>query len=491
MWEPWFTLLVIAVTLVSLIRNLARPEYIFLSALLVLVIAGILTPFEALNGFTNDAVIAVGSLFLVAAGVHQTRALAFLEKILLPNKMGISAIMLRLMGSTAFMSAFLNNTPVVAMLIPQIQNWAKRTNRNASKYLIPLSYAAIIGGTVTLIGTSTNLIVSGLLVQKGYTPLGFFELTWIGLPAAFLVIIYFITIGHKTLPELSPALTETSQNNVLNDQKLELTQEKAEIGLKINAPFLPRLAWVDFQEQNEDIFTDQPNQGFHENQISEKNSSRSKSLNQNDDIIPDIHSEAPWSDKIKPLFVLAVLITMISLAAFGIMPIALAAFIAAIVIIITGCLKPRKIIPSLNLPILLVIAGAIGVGQAMDASGLAQTGGTLILDVTSSFGFIAVIISIYLTTNILTEMITNNAAAVLMFPIAIIAAYEMGMDPHAAAVTVAMAASASFLTPYGYQTNLMVMDAGGYTFNHYVKAGIPVTLIVMSVTVFMVYFLWF
>jgi len=126
MWEPWFTLLVIAVTLVSLIRNLARPEYIFLSALLVLVLSGILTPFEALSGFTNEAVIAVGSLFLVAAGVHQTRALAFLEKILLPNKMGISAIMLRLMGSTAFMSAFLNNTPVVAMLIPQIENWAKK-----------------------------------------------------------------------------------------------------------------------------------------------------------------------------------------------------------------------------------------------------------------------------------------------------------------------------------------------------------------------------
>jgi di/tricarboxylate transporter len=182
---------------------------------------------------------------------------------------------------------------------------------------------------------------------------------------------------------------------------------------------------------------------------------------------------------------------MISLAAFGILPIALTAFIAAAVIILTGCLKPDKIISSLNLPILLVIAGAIGVGQAMEVTGLAKSGGSLILDVSSSFGFIAVIIAIYLTTNILTEMITNNAAAVLMFPIAIIAAYEIGMDPHAAAVTVAMAASASFLTPYGYQTNLMVMNAGGYSFNHYVKAGFPVTLIVMTVTVFMVYLFWF
>lgn len=489
MWESWFTLVLIMVILIVLIRNMARPEYVFLAALAILVITGILTPSQALSGFTNQAVIAVGSLFLVAAAVHQTGALAFLEKLLLPDKTGTPAILLRLMGSTALMSAFLNNTPVVAMLIPQVQQWAARTNRNVSKYLIPLSYAAIIGGTVTLIGTSTNLIVSGLLSDRGYEPLGFFELTWIGLPAAVMVLIYFITIGHKTLPPETEAPVS----------KPVILTSPGKPGLKIpqflhsfvsDIPFLPRFAWIDVQESSDDSYKHQSDKSFSINRNNLKEltlKQRQPSEDKPEHGGPNEHIQI----SVRSVFVLITLVTMITLAALGVFSIAISAFTAALLLIATGCLKPRKILKSLNLPILLVIAGAIGVGQAIDASGLAHTGGLLILDISSSFGFIAVIISIYLATNILTELITNNAAAVLMFPLAIFAAYEAGIDPHAAAVTVAMAASASFLTPFGYQTNLMIMDAGGYKVHHYLKAGVPVTLIVMSVTVLMVYIQWF
>jgi di/tricarboxylate transporter len=158
--------------------------------------------------------------------------------------------------------------------------------------------------------------------------------------------------------------------------------------------------------------------------------------------------------------------------------------------IYTGCVKKEQIMASLNLPILLVIASALGFGQAIETSGLASTAAFSINTFTSEYGHIAIVAGIYILTNILTELITNNAAAVLMLPIALALAVETGITPHAMAVTVAIAASASFLTPIGYQTNLMVMGAGRYRFKDYLKAGFPVTIILFIVTIAAVEFVW-
>lgn len=180
------------------------------------------------------------------------------------------------------------------------------------------------------------------------------------------------------------------------------------------------------------------------------------------------------------------MILMVISATTGLIPIVTAAVTAAFILILTGCIQRNQVLGAIHLPILLVIAAAIGFGQAIDTTGIAQISGLAILNTSGLFGVVAVLISLYLVTNLFTELITNNAAAVLMVPIGMVAAQEIGLDPSATAVTIAVAASASFLTPIGYQTNLMVMGAGGYKFADYLKAGFPVTIIMMITTVLVV-----
>jgi di/tricarboxylate transporter len=202
-WQAWVTLGVVIVMMIALVKELARPDMIFLGSLGLLLLFRVLTPEEAFEGLSNPAVLTVGALFVVAAGVQNTGALSFVDSLLFVRSGSLLKVLPRLMVATAAMSAFLNNTPVVAMLIPRVQVWCEKTGVPTSKLLIPLSYASIVGGMTTLIGTSTNLLISGLMVASGYEGLGLFDLTWIGLPAALGTLIYFMFIGHRLLPDRS------------------------------------------------------------------------------------------------------------------------------------------------------------------------------------------------------------------------------------------------------------------------------------------------
>lgn len=585
------TIITILAVLVALFREVTRPDVIFIAGLLFLMVTGVLTPNQAFSGFANPAVFTVGALFVVAAGIQRTRALGFLDKLVFNEAFSVRKVLTRMMGSTAAMSAFLNNTPIVAMLIPQVQQWSERTGISASKLLIPLSYAAIVGGVVTLIGTSTNIIVSGMLEQRGIEPLGLFELTWIGLPAAIGLVVWFAAFGHKMLPNRdasSETISATGENNsngssyqmdlkvgigsnligktvdsaglrglnnaflihvhrhgrtigpigphfilesgdiltFIGDVKAidELSVRK---GLSRGTPVLdasePDLPLfeavvaptslmigntlkgigfrerfhavvVGIQRQSDeirgalgnvvieagDLLLIESKEGFNERANNDKD---------NFYLVTQKGSrQLPVNSKAR----IALLITfsMIALATIEIIPIVTAAMIAAGIMIYTGCVKKEQIMSSLNLPILLVIASAIGLGQAIESTGLASVAADGINSVTALYGPIAIIAGIYILTNILTELITNNAAAVLMLPIALALGIESGINAHAMAVTVAIAASASFLTPIGYQTNLMVMGAGRYRFADYMKAGFPVTILLMGTTIAAVYLIW-
>ena len=185
-------------------------------------------------------------------------------------------------------------------------------------------------------------------------------------------------------------------------------------------------------------------------------------------------AQAPW--------VLTLVGAMLASVITGLLPMVTAALTTALVLVLIGVVRKRDIFGAVELPILLVIAASIGIGNAMESSGLATALAATVTGITTPLGLTATVIGIYLLTNLLTELITNNAAAVLMLPIALAAGLQTGLDPHSVAIIVAVAASASFLTPIGYQTNLMVMGAGRYKYTDYTKAGLPVTLILLGVT---------
>ena len=199
------TLGVILAVVIGLIKDIARPELILVGALGLLLFIGVVQPEQAFKGFANSAVFTIGALYVVAAGVQRTEALRAIDELLLPQQSKLQGVLIRLMGMTAFLSAFLNNTPIVAMLVPRIQEWSSKTKIPASRLLIPLSYAAIIGGMATLIGTSTNIVVSELLVSEGYDGFSMFDLSWVGVPAALAVLVYFVVIGYRLLPKHSSA----------------------------------------------------------------------------------------------------------------------------------------------------------------------------------------------------------------------------------------------------------------------------------------------
>ncbi|MBP3192617.1 SLC13 family permease [Natronogracilivirga saccharolytica] len=467
-YKSIWTILVISALLVLLLQGRYRTEHLFLSALLALLVPGVIKPSDAMAGFTHTVVITVGALFAVAAGVRKSGLLSSLEDILMREKSGIGGMLFRIMTTTSFFSSFLNNTPVVAILTPQLKDWAEKRGISVSKLLIPLSYAAITGGMITLVGTSTNLIVSGMLLERGAAPFHFFQLVWIALPATLLIILWFAVIGHRFLPDRpAPAAAwpagASAPSGVYAGRNAAQTFEP---GVSTHWP--------------SGVYVMGGFTASHHT-FSPRETAR---------LPPPEDDVKVKSSPAKARLTALILAMMIALPVSGILPAHISVLAAAAVMITTGILPLREVAGSVQFSVLVVIASALGIGAAIENTGLAEGIASSVIDVTSGYGFLFVLFSIYLMTNLLTELITNNAAAVLMVPIGISAAASLGIDPQAVGVIVAVAASASFLSPVGYQTNLMVMKPGGYRFTDYFKAGLPVSMILMAITLTTVTLLW-
>ncbi|MEZ4701436.1 MAG: SLC13 family permease [Rhodothermales bacterium] len=568
--------------LTALMKGIGRPEMILFGSLAPLLLTGVLTPEQAFSGLSNSAVLAVGALFIVAAGVQNTGALSFFDRLIFPQSRRLPLVSLRMMATTAAMSAFLNNTPIVAMLIPRVRLWCENHNVSPSKLMIPLSYATIVGGMTTLIGTSTNLLVAGLMEQAGYEGLGLFDLAWIGGPAALATILYFAVFGHRLLPtriepggaadegmhqylfefevppeaplvgktieeaglrslgeaylahiirnkEVIPSSPEmvirerdllafrgspALLDSLLERQGLRPVVESMESGGHMTLPIYEAviaptsrlvgstLVDVDFREEYQGVVLG----------IYRQDESIDKSIgrvvlragdllliearkgfdtrwNQNRDEFYLVAPRRP--EKIRPQrgkapLALGILVAVIAFAAAGVASIVTTAFIGAIAMILTRCLRGRDARAAVDVPVLLVIAAALGLSKAIEGSGLAAAIAMLLTEHASVFGTIGVLAAVYVATSILTELITNNAAAALMLGIGLKSAESVGAPPEAFAIAVAIAASASFLTPIGYQTNMMVMAAGGYRFGDFFRAGIVVNLIVAITAITMI-----
>jgi di/tricarboxylate transporter len=552
----------------------------------LLLLAGVLTPEEALAGLANPAVATIGVLFVVAAGLRETGGIDWLAHHLLGSSRSLLWIQARLMAPTVAMSAFMNNTPIVALLIPVVNDFARRHRLAASKLMIPLSYAAILGGTCTLIGTSTNLIVNELLIiQAGYTGLGLFEIAWVGLPIALLGIIYVLVFGRWLLPNREPIFShwEDPREYTLemlihpNSPLVGWTIEKA--GLR-NLPgaylaeinrrtqIIPavrpneilqahdRLVFVGVVDMVKDL---QKIRGLAPatNQLFKLDSPRSERclieavvsntcrllgttiragqfrriynavviavarngerirgkigdivLRPGDTLLLEARpsfleqqrnsrdfflisevadSNPPRHDRAwTALLLLAAMVASVTLQWLSLLE---AALVAAGLMIGTRCIQTATARRSVDWQVLVVIAASIALGQALQNTGTAEHIANMMLRVAGDNPLAALAI-MHLLTTVLTEMITNNAAAVLMFPIALATADSLEVNVVPFAISIMLAASASFSTPLGYQTNLMVYGPGGYHFTDYFRIGLPLNLLVWGVTLLIVPQVW-
>lgn len=580
--DAWMTLAVVIASLVLLVRGTLPPPVVLLGATITLVVGGVLDPESAFAGFANPAPITVAALYVLARAVEITGALDPLLSRLLGSGEGqrsTRGLLSRLLVPVAGASAFLNNTPIVAMTAPQIASWAEQRGRSAAPLLMPLSFAAILGGVITSIGTSTNLVVSGLLVDRGQPPLGLFEMSRVGLPVALGGIALVVLLAPKLLPERHSSMADLKEQlrefsvdmRVVDDGPLAgLSVEEA--GLRqLQGVFLVRIERtghviapvgpgevlsagdvlsfvgnvdliVDLQrirglastEEHHLYGIDETRQAFFEvvlgassqlagstlkdvgfrsrydaavlavhragQRVESKlgqlqlragdtllllaDSSFRQKWRESGDflVVARIGGTAPARTRKAPL-VLALTGLLVIVAGSGLLDILDAALVTTIALVATGVLTLREARDAVDLDVIIVIGAAFGLGAAMEQTGLASSAASVLLSAFSSFGAIGALLGVIVTTIVLTEMITNNAAAVLMFPIAYTAAATVGADPRSYAIAVAVAASASFLTPIGYQTNTIVYGLGGYRFSDYPRLGLPLTILVLVVTV--------
>lgn len=579
------TLVLVAGVLLSLAVTRIPADLILMAALAFLVISGILTPPQALVGFANTGVITIATLYVVAAGLKETGAVQWVASRLLGQPHSIRGAQVRMLLPTSVLSAFMNNTTVVAMFIPAIQEWSQRLQISASKLLLPLSYATILGGTCTLIGTSTNLVVDGLLRSETGTHLGLFELAWVGIPLLLVGVGFMVLFADKLLPSRGGV---TEQLELVREYGVEVEVESPGplVGKTIAQAGLRSLSYgylAEIDRQGRLITAVEPDrtlqpgdklyfigapecaselrriQGLkpangsihkldvenHQRCIVEvvlgaefpaldKTVRESKFRTRFNAVILSVSREgnripgklgdirlrmgdtllleashqfveqyrfrrdfllvSALNDSTPPDFrkaplALGILLAMVVVSAFGLLSIMEAAFLAAGAMIATRCITASKARRYIDLPVLIVIAASFALGNAMRVTGAAESIAGLMLISESMSPWLALAL-VYLLTVAFTELITNNAAAVLMFPIALALAEQLGVNYLPFVIAVMFAASASFITPLGYQTNLMVYGPGRYRFSDYLKIGIPLSVLVGTTAVALIPFVW-
>jgi len=538
-----------------------------------------------LVGFSNQGMLTVAALYVVASGLTETGAVQLIIKSFLGQSKNPVKIQTRIIAPVMGLSAFLNNTPIVAAFIPALQDWSRKFGVPSSKLLIPLSYAAILGGTCTLIGTSTNLIVNGLLISEKGVHLNMFAPAYVGIPIAIAGFIYLVFFGNKLLPEIRSHYSnfentrEYTIEMILKPESPHVGRNIGEAGLReLPGLFLVEivrdgtiLAAVERDEilQGNDrlIFTglvdsimdlqniqglepatnqvfklDTPRRDRHivEAVVSQTNPLNGKTIKEGEfrykfgavvvavsrkgerinKKIGDIELktgdilllEAPrdfaqrykYSSDFLLVSTLSnrtrldfqksgtawvILLGMIAFVTFNVLSMFQASFLAAFLMVITGCVKVGEARKSIDWQVLMVIAAALGIGNALFISGAAGHLAGTFIRFAGSNPYLT-LIAVYLVTWVLTEMITNNAAAVLVFPFAISISSSLSVEFMPYVMVIMFAASASFATPIGYQTNLMVYGAGGYQFKDFLKVGLPLNLIVAAITLILVPVIW-
>ncbi len=510
-FEIIIVLLTLIAMLAALVMDKMRPGMILFSAVVVFLCTGILTPKEMLEGFSNKGMITVAMLFLVSEGIRQSGALTQFIKKLLPQKQTtVFKAQLRLLPSIAFISAFLNNTPVVVIFAPIIKRWANYVKLPATYFLIPLSYVTILGGICTLIGTSTNLVVHSMIQEAGMKGFSMFELGKVGIFIAIAGIIYLFLFSHKLLPANRPDNTaiEDEENSSLHPVEAVLGARFPGINKRVSDFDFKRHYGAELKElrRNGHTYTNLNNVRFREGDtlILLADDSFIQTWGESSVFIMLANGkDHEPAQKKKRWFALILLLIMIIGATIGELPaiqkllpegIKLDMFffvsVTTVLMAWTKIFPPRKYTKYISWDILITIACAFAISKAMENSGVADLLAGYIIGLSHNYGPYVLLAAMFIITNIFTELITNNAAAALSFPLALSLSQQLGVSPMPFFVVICMAASASFSTPIGYQTNLIVQGIGNYKFTDFVRIGLPLNIITFLISVFVIPQIW-
>ena len=584
-WQAVLTACVLFGTLAALLFSQRGPDMAMIGGVVVLLASGVLTPDEALKGMSSEGMITVAALFVVAAAVERTGALAALVDRALGRPASLASAQMRTMIGPAALSAFMNNTPVVALMVPAIRDWAKKHRLSVSKLLMPMNAAVVLGGLCTLIGTSTNVVVSGLVAAKTGHPLGMFEISWLGVPLLVAGLIYLVFASRHLLKDRRPAVSPSDDprqyslemlveqgsplvgrsieeaglrgldglflmeidrdghviaavspterleagdrlvfvgvvDSVVELQKIRGLRPATDQVFKLDDPRSERtlieavvsntcpligrtiregrfrstydavviavarngerlrMKIGDITLEPGDTLLLEASRDFAEHQRSNRDFYLVSAVS---NFTPPRHDQA-W-------IACTVLAAMVLGATLELVPMVAAALVAAAVVVAMKCISSDEARQSIEWESLLLIAASFGLARAMEKTGLAEAIAHSTIAAAGDHPHV-VLAAIYLVTMLFTELMSNNAAAVLTFPIAWQTAADLGVNPMPFVMAVTVAASCGFATPMGYQTNLMIYGPGGYKFSDYVRFGGPLNLLVMAITVALAPLIW-
>jgi di/tricarboxylate transporter len=431
-FEQLLTLAVLVAVVAALIWDKVRSDVVALAGAAFLLMTGVVRPVEVQAAFASPAIIALASLFVIAYAMELSGLLdAAIRKLVgLCRKIGKAGLWV-MIGLSGVASAFLNNTPIVVLGSPVVRDVAKSLGESPKRYLIPLSYVAILGGACTLIGTSTNLLVNDMAAVSGQPRFSMFEITPVGLIVAVAGAIYLMIFsGRFTRSTANADQTSTAD-------AVERSEHFREPGLAggLVGSAEPFATEVDLK---------------------------------------------PW-----PAFVSAAMfVAVVAAAALDVAPIAACAFAGAILLILLRVITPDEAYGGLRPEVLMLIAGMIILGIALDETGLAGSATRALIGSMDGMSPFLALIILYGATLFATEILSNATVAVLFTPVAVSMAEAFAVNPRPFLVAIMIAASAAFATPFGYQTNVIVYQMGGYNYMDFVKIGIPLNLLTWVVGVF-------
>jgi di/tricarboxylate transporter len=605
-WEAWFTLGLVAVIFVAMAKDIASPDVLLLGGTIMLALVGIITPKEAFAGFSNEAMLLVGALFVVVAALRETGAMDSIGARMLGRATTAQGAMLRMAAWINTAMVFMTNTSIVAMLLPVVTDWCRKNRVSPSKLLLPLSFLTVLRGQTTLIGTSTNLVINGFLENAAKAaegaaekasaaalhelrPFGLFEITPLGIACCIAGTIYMLWAAPRLLPArkgVVETLTEHSREYLVDMVVLPTCRLIGQTVETAGLRHLPSLYLIEIARRDKVIAPVNPDELIREGDrltftgvvesirdleripglaaadeayeadpalrrgrrlceavISPRSPLVGQTVRSADfralynaavvaihrggdrlrgrigDIVlrpgdtlllqtgahfarahrndldfilvstveesePLRHDRAPLA-----LALLGLLIILLVAAGNWVNP-TVAAFLVAGAMVATRCISMARARDSVDWQTLISIAASFGIGTALDDSGAAQAIANVVVGATGQWGPIAVLAAIYFLTVLFTELITNNAAAALMFPFGLAVAHEMGLSPRPFAVAIMFAASLAFATPIGYQTNLMVYAPGGYKFSDFTRIGLPLNIILWIVCVLLIPLIW-